>query len=54
MNEPIREGEPMIFIPVLQSAADYDGRPIPLGYVRVEEVRVCPICVETQTQGETR
>ena len=45
-----REGEPMIFIPVLQSASQYDGRPMPLGYVLVERVEVCPICVEQEVE----
>ena len=50
-GEPMTElrlGPPMVFVPVLQTASDYDGRPLPLGYVRVETVGECPICVRQE------
>lgn len=42
-------GPPMIYIPVLQRAADYKGwTDLPLGYVQVDELAECPICVEEE------
>lgn len=48
------ESEPMIYVPVCKHPGEFMFTFGPLGYVRVEEVGECPICVETQTQGETR
>lgn len=44
-------GPPMIFIPVLQAAAEYMGwTALPIGYERVEAVGECPLVVETEEE----
>lgn len=46
-------GPPQIYVPVLQAAADYLGwTDLPMGYVRVEAVGECPICVMPTREDE--
>lgn len=43
----IRLGPPRIFIPVCKHPRDYMFTFGPLGYIEVEVVMECPICVST-------